>query len=36
MILGINPSTFDIGQIEEGDFLFGSNYDIRRMTSSLI
>ena len=36
MILGINPLTFDIGQIEEGYFLFGSNYDIRRMTSSLI
>jgi hypothetical protein len=36
MILGVNPLIFDIGQIEEGDFLFVSNYDIGKMILSLI
>jgi hypothetical protein len=36
MILGLNLLTFDNGQIEEGDFLFGLSYDTRRMILSLI
>jgi hypothetical protein len=36
MILGIHLLTFDIGEIEEGDFLYGSRLDIERMILSLI
>jgi hypothetical protein len=36
MILGVHLLNFDIGEIEEGDFLFVLNYDTKKMILSLI
>jgi hypothetical protein len=36
MILYVHLLTFDIGEIEEGDFLFVLNYNTKKMILSLI
>jgi hypothetical protein len=36
MILGMHLLSFDIGEIEEGDFLYGSRLDIEKMILNLI